>query len=45
MHNELLDFSAMEQYRIDCKQEVTLNHRLAPDVYIAMIMRTLNACQ
>lgn len=45
VHHAFPDFNAMEQFRIDCDQEVTLSHRLAPDVYLATQALTLNACQ
>jgi aminoglycoside phosphotransferase family enzyme/predicted kinase len=32
-----LDFSTLEQRRIDCRAEVTLNRRLCPDLYLDVV--------
>jgi len=34
---EFLDFSTLEARRLDCEEEVRLNRRLAPDVYLGTI--------
>ena len=36
-----LDFSTVEARRLDCDEEVRLNRRLAPDVYLAVVPLTL----
>jgi aminoglycoside phosphotransferase family enzyme len=34
---EFLDFSTLEARRLDCEEEVRLNRRLAPDVYVGTV--------
>lgn len=34
---EFLDFSTLEARRIDCEEELRLNRRLAPDIYLDMV--------
>ncbi len=36
-----LDFSSLEQRRVDCEREVELNQRLAPDVYFGTVPITV----
>lgn len=40
---EFLDFSTIEARRHDCREEVRLNRRLAPDVYLGTVPLTLDA--
>lgn len=37
---EFLDFSSVEARRLDCEEELRLNRRLAPDVYLATVPLT-----
>lgn len=37
---EFLDFSTLEARRFDCEEEVRLNRRLAPDVYVGTVPLT-----
>jgi aminoglycoside phosphotransferase family enzyme len=37
---QLLDFSTLEARRLDCEEEVRLNRRLAPDVYVGVVPLT-----
>jgi aminoglycoside phosphotransferase family enzyme len=39
---EFLDFSTPEARRLDCEEEVRLNRRLAPDVYVGTVPLTLD---
>ena len=40
---EYLDFSTPEARRKDCEEEVTLNRRLAPDVYLSVVPLTVDS--
>lgn len=33
----VLDFSTLDRRRVDCREEVRLNRRLAPDVYVGVV--------
>ena len=37
---QFLDFSSLEARRLDCEEEVRLNRRLAPDVYVGTVPLT-----
>lgn len=37
-----LDFSTLEKRRLDCEEEVRLNRRLAPDVYLGTVPLTID---
>jgi aminoglycoside phosphotransferase family enzyme len=37
---QFLDFSSLEARRVDCEEEVRLNRRLAPDVYVGTVPLT-----
>jgi len=37
VRNDYMDFSTTEARRSNCEQEVTLNRRLAPDVYLGLV--------
>lgn len=40
LHYDFLDYSTLDKRRWACEQEVTLNHRLAPDVYRGVVAVT-----
>jgi aminoglycoside phosphotransferase family enzyme len=40
---DFLDFSTLEKRRTDCEEEVRLNRRLAPDVYLGTVALTVDA--
>lgn len=40
---DFLDFSTLEKRRADCEEEVRLNRRLAPDVYLGIVALTVDA--
>jgi uncharacterized protein len=40
---EFLDFTTMAQRRLSCEEELRLNRRLAPDVYLAVVPLTVHA--
>lgn len=39
---DFLDFSTLEARRRNCEEEVRLNHRLAPEVYLGIVALTLD---
>ena len=43
VRNDYLDFSTPEARRIDSEQEVTLNRRLAPSVYLGVVPLTVDS--
>ncbi len=43
IHNEYLDFRTIELRHYFCEEELRLNYRLAPDVYLSLIPLTLDA--
>lgn len=40
VRTDYLDFSSLARRRADCEEEVRLNHRLAPDVYLGTVTLT-----
>ena len=42
LHNEYLDFSTVELRHYFCEEELRLNSRLAPDVYLSLVPLTIN---
>jgi uncharacterized protein len=40
---DFLDFSTLAKRRVDCEEEVRLNRRLAPDVYLGTVALTVDA--
>lgn len=43
VHHELLDFRTLDARHHYCQEEVRLNRRLAPDVYLGIVALTLDA--
>lgn len=43
VHYPFLDFSTLEAREADCHEEVRLNRRLAPDVYVGVVPLTIDA--
>jgi aminoglycoside phosphotransferase family enzyme len=39
---DFLDFSTLEKRRVDCEEEVRLNRRLAPEVYLGTVALTID---
>ncbi len=39
---DFLDFTTLEERRRDCEDEIRLNHRLAPDVYLGIVPITVS---
>lgn len=44
VRNELLDFGSVDARRHYCEEEVRLNRRLAPDVYLGTVPLAIDAC-
>jgi aminoglycoside phosphotransferase family enzyme len=42
VRSEDLDFSRLEARRLDCEEEVRLNRRLAPDIYLGILPLTVS---
>ena len=40
---DFLDFGTLEKRRADCEEEVRLNRRLAPDIYLGVVALTVDA--
>ena len=43
VRTDYLDFSTLALRRLDCEEEVRLNRRLAPDIYLGVVALTLEA--